>query len=315
MSSARDKARKELGLGPSPVVPRVDLPLLSPGSIGSRQAKKLDDASDDEEVQDEEEGGMLRPPDMASRNQTPIAAKTSARASSVSLVTPRAHKAFRTSSAPGPSPLPLPKTPASPASALSGPLSPTSAFSGRSGGTASSAAAPSPLPIPIPEPISDAGHELALHLRSEQLNMFFIFPRPFPHHPLRVSYAEVGKPDGYPVFFFLGLGCVRYLIALYDEFAQAFGLRLICVDRWGYGKTDQVEHIDRGLVEWSTVMGQVCKELKIEKCQIVAHSAGAPYALAMARRWPEMVRGKVHLLAPWVGQEHENGQYTSSMVL
>ena len=126
---------------------------------------------------------------------------------------------------------------------------------------------------------------------------------------MRVSYAEVGKPDGYPVFFFLGLGCVRYLVALYDEFAQAFGLRVICVDRWGYGKTDQVDPLDRGLVEWSTVMGQVCKELKIEKCQIVAHSCGAPYALAMARRWPEMVRGKVHLMAPWVGQEHENGQY------
>jgi hypothetical protein len=281
MAAAKDKARKELGMGPSPVAPRVDLPLLSPKSIASAPLKDYDSDEDDDE--------MLRPPGTTAR---------AASASAVSLVTPR-QQTFRTASAPGPTP----NTPKSPGSAISAPLSPKSGISARSGSPL-----PIPSPIPIPEAPSDAGHELALHLRSEQLNKFFVFARPFPHHPLRVSYAEVGKPDGYPVFFFLGLGCVRYLIALYDEFAQAFGLRVICVDRWGYGKTDQVEQIDRGLVEWSTVMGQVCKELKIEKCQIVAHSCGAPYALAMARRWPEMVRGKVHLLAPWVGQEHENGE-------
>lgn len=56
-------------------------------------------------------------------------------------------------------------------------------------------------------------------------------------------------------------------------------------------------------------MGQVCKELGIQKCQIVAHSCGAPYALAMARRWPEMIRGSVQLLAPWIGQQHDGGEF------
>lgn len=31
---------------------------------------------------------------------------------------------------------------------------------------------------------------------------------------------------------FLGLGCVRYLTALYDEMAIALNLRLICIDRY-----------------------------------------------------------------------------------
>lgn len=104
---------------------------------------------------------------------------------------------------------------------------------------------------------------------------------------------------------------MRYLIALYDRLAAAYGLRLICVDRWGYGKTDQVEQVDRGLVEWSAVIGQVVKKLDIEKCQIIGHSAGAPYAMAVARRYPDLVRGRVHLLAPWVGQDHEAGKFAS----
>lgn len=154
----------------------------------------------------------------------------------------------------------------------------------------------------------DEAHEMALHLRSAALNKFISLPRPYPGRPLNISYAEVGKLDGYPVLVFLGIGCVRYLVALYDQIAQAFGLRIICIDRWGYGKTDQVDQVDRGLIEWSGVVGQIVRELGIKKFQMIAHSAGAPYAMAVARRYPEMIRGRIHLLAPWVGQDLEAGK-------
>lgn len=167
---------------------------------------------------------------------------------------------------------------------------------------------PRPAPIPVPEPARSMAHQMALHLRSAQLNKYITIPQPYPQRPLQVSYAEVGRPDGRPVLFFLGLGCVRYLIALYDELALAFGLRLICIDRWGYGKTDQVEAMDRGMIEWSGIVGKVCDSLGVRTYQIVAHSAGTPYALALAKRWPDRVQGKVHLLAPWVGQQHDSGE-------
>lgn len=40
--------------------------------------------------------------------------------------------------------------------------------------------------------------------------------------------------------------------------------------------------------------------MKITKFSILAHSAGAIYALATALRMPQHIRGKIHLLAPWI---------------
>jgi pimeloyl-ACP methyl ester carboxylesterase len=44
----------------------------------------------------------------------------------------------------------------------------------------------------------------------------------------------------------------------------------------------------------------ICSALGISKFSIMAHSAGAIYALATALRMPQHIRGRVHLLAPWI---------------
>jgi pimeloyl-ACP methyl ester carboxylesterase len=44
----------------------------------------------------------------------------------------------------------------------------------------------------------------------------------------------------------------------------------------------------------------ICQALKITKFSIMAHSAGAIYALATALRMPQHIRGRMHLLAPWI---------------
>ena len=44
----------------------------------------------------------------------------------------------------------------------------------------------------------------------------------------------------------------------------------------------------------------VCNHLKVTKFSILAHSAGAIYALATALRIPQHIRGRLHLLAPWI---------------
>lgn len=44
----------------------------------------------------------------------------------------------------------------------------------------------------------------------------------------------------------------------------------------------------------------VCNSLKITKFSMLAHSAGAIYALATALRIPQHIRGRIHLLAPWI---------------
>ena len=48
-------------------------------------------------------------------------------------------------------------------------------------------------------------------------------------------------------------------------------------------------------------MEEVLDHLNIDRCNIMAHSAGAPYAMAFANRSPERVQGDLCLLAPWVG--------------
>jgi pimeloyl-ACP methyl ester carboxylesterase len=146
---------------------------------------------------------------------------------------------------------------------------------------------------------------IAMYLRSPQLNRMLLIARPYPERPLQVSVADLGKPDGRPVVVFLGLGCVRYLIALYDDLARALGLRIICIDRWGLGKTDQIPQSQRGLLDWADVVRRVLDELGVERFQVLAHSAGAPYALATVLKMENRIHGKIHLLAPWVGGDVE----------
>jgi pimeloyl-ACP methyl ester carboxylesterase len=54
-------------------------------------------------------------------------------------------------------------------------------------------------------------------------------------------------------------------------------------------------------MEWASVVEEVLDMLQISQCSIMAHSAGAPYALSFANKVPERIRGSICLLAPWVG--------------
>lgn len=153
----------------------------------------------------------------------------------------------------------------------------------------------------------DTAMALASYLRSPRLTKLLTLRRK-PHSTalagLQVSLSDVGKESGRPVVVFLGLGCVRYLTALYDEMATALNLRLICIDRWGLGRTDEpVAGTSRGVLEWAGVVEEVLDMLEIAHVSVLAHSAGAPYAMAFAQRVGRRVQGDVCLLAPWVGEE------------
>ncbi|BGP13246.1 hypothetical protein JCM10213v2_001165 [Rhodosporidiobolus nylandii] len=173
--------------------------------------------------------------------------------------------------------------------------------SSRSGGGAS--APPTPRissPKLLGEPDSLAAEvELARLLKSPRLTRLVTL-----RSGLTVSLADVGAADGHPVLVFLGLGSVRYLVALYDEIAAAFGLRLLCVDRWGLGRTTDVPDAQRGFVEWSAVVEELVSPscLDLPSFSVLAHSAGAPYAAACATRpgLADKIHGALHLLAPWV---------------
>lgn len=152
----------------------------------------------------------------------------------------------------------------------------------------------------------DEASAVTRYVRSARLTRLITLRRA-PNFGLTVSVADVGLATGHPVFIFLGLGGVRYLIGLYDEMAAALGLRLVCIDRWGLGRTDDIPSERRGVLEWGAVVDEVATVLGISRLSILAHSAGAPYAMATVLTHPERIAGPVHLLAPWVSVSLESG--------
>lgn len=113
-----------------------------------------------------------------------------------------------------------------------------------------------------------------------------------------ICFSEVGDPDGFAVFVCVGMGLTRYVTAFYDELATSLKLRLITPDRPGVGESQADPHGTP--LSWPDDVLCICQALKITKFSIMAHSAGAIYALATALRMPQHIRGRVHLLAPWI---------------
>ncbi|KAH9050495.1 hypothetical protein EDB84DRAFT_1555457 [Lactarius hengduanensis] len=146
---------------------------------------------------------------------------------------------------------------------------------------------------------------IAEYLRSARLTTLLRLTRS-PHasidNPLVVSLSDLGSTSGYPLVVFLGLGGVRYVSGLYDEMAECLGIRLITIDRWGIGRTEVPKSkTTRGIPEWASAVEEILDLLHIDQCSVMAHSAGAPYALSFANKVPERIRGEIFLLAPWVG--------------
>ncbi|KAF8349891.1 hypothetical protein F5887DRAFT_942805 [Amanita rubescens] len=159
-------------------------------------------------------------------------------------------------------------------------------------------------------PTADSKSSVAQYLRSARLTTLLKLTRS-PHasqdNPLTVSLSDLGSQSGFPVVVFLGLGCVRHIMGLYDEMAEFLGLRLITIDRWGLGRTEPRSKSAKGIIQWASVVEEVLDLLRIGQCSIMAHSAGAPYALSFANKLPARIRGNICLMAPWVGGSENSG--------
>lgn len=115
-----------------------------------------------------------------------------------------------------------------------------------------------------------------------------------------IAFAEVGDPRGFPVICCVGMGMTRFITAFYDELALTLKLRLITIDRPGVGQSEPCSDGTAVPLKWPDDLATVCNALSITKFSLIAHSAGAIYALATALRLPQHIRGRLHLLAPWI---------------
>lgn len=104
---------------------------------------------------------------------------------------------------------------------------------------------------------------------------------------LILAYAEYGDMEGQPVFFFHGIPGSRFFRPP-DEITKRLGVRLICMDRPGYGESGFQS--GRRLLDWPDDVSRLADHLRIEEFSVAAHSGGGPYALACAYSLPERIR-------------------------
>lgn len=114
----------------------------------------------------------------------------------------------------------------------------------------------------------------------------------------KIGYAEYGVQNGSPVLFFHGAPGSSYLPADMVEIAKYRGVRLITVDRPGYGLSDP--HTGRTFLSWANDVEVLTDALGITHFSIIGFSAGTPYPLACAFRFPDSVNkiALVGALAP-----------------
>lgn len=102
-----------------------------------------------------------------------------------------------------------------------------------------------------------------------------------------LGYAEYGDLTGCPVFYFHGFPGSRLQAGDFHESAHANRCRFFGIDRPGMGRsTMQQPHT---LLSWTRDIAAFADSLEIEKFSIIAHSGGAPFALACGYALPERV--------------------------
>ena len=102
-----------------------------------------------------------------------------------------------------------------------------------------------------------------------------------------LAYAEWGDPAGRPVVLFLGTPGGSRLLCPDADATEALGVRLITIDRPGYGRSDPDP--DLSLLGWADDYAALHQVLDLPPCPVVGWSGGGPYALACAVRTPALV--------------------------
>lgn len=102
-----------------------------------------------------------------------------------------------------------------------------------------------------------------------------------------LGYAEYGDPQGRPILFFHGQPGNRLFRYPEDGFLAASGIRLVTVDRPGYGLSDFQE--GRRLLDWPQDVLELADSFGLGRFAVLGFSAGGPYALACAIRIPQRI--------------------------
>jgi pimeloyl-ACP methyl ester carboxylesterase len=104
-----------------------------------------------------------------------------------------------------------------------------------------------------------------------------------------IAVDEVGPADG-PVVVFLHSSPGSRVFDPDPEVTRRAGVRLVTIDRPGYGGSTSLEGIEPSEAGGADDLAEVFAELGIEDAAVVGWSAGGRYVLALAARHPGLVR-------------------------
>lgn len=102
-----------------------------------------------------------------------------------------------------------------------------------------------------------------------------------------IGYADVGDPDGTPLFVFHGFPNSRVFGALFDAVGHEHGIRVVAPERPGMGVS--TPDPDRALTDWPDDVADVADALEVGTFSVLGISGGGPYAAATAALSPDRV--------------------------
>lgn len=128
-------------------------------------------------------------------------------------------------------------------------------------------------------------------------------PRPDQAHELpggrTLAWCEYGRADGVPLLYFHGIPGSRIDGRLTDGVAAEAGVRMIAIDRPGFGRSTRPDG-RRSYTGWPADVAHFADALELERFAVLGYSCGGPYALAAAEALGERISkvGLVSSVAP-----------------
>lgn len=115
----------------------------------------------------------------------------------------------------------------------------------------------------------------------------------YKYNKYKLSYNISGTPNGFPVFINYGLiGDIE--LSNLNQLAIKEGLKLIILERPGYGNSDYIEMTN--YTDWANIVASFLDNINISDFAVIGISAGAPYAYALTNKLTNRVKG-VYILS------------------
>jgi pimeloyl-ACP methyl ester carboxylesterase len=102
-----------------------------------------------------------------------------------------------------------------------------------------------------------------------------------------LAWLEFGDPSGKPIIGFHGTPGSRLQIVIDEEPVRTAGVRLVSVDRPGYGHSTY--QVGRRLVDWPDDVRQLADHVGIDRFGVIGMSGGGPHSLVCAALIPHRV--------------------------